>query len=196
MNTIEGEFYLINNIFNPKNNIHELFKKDFETPIKSIQSDNAFNHYNINLDGKSQISDNSSEKYQHDQNLKNCLMNTLLLRLDQCSPVAIKDLPENESTIFDSFISSFSKRLDFNDIAFEPIEKQNNDSCLLTFPNSNGNCNRYNIIKPYLPKKKGKKKKKAKAFCERKWDWRCSNCLNINFGFRQLCNRCHYFRKY
>ena len=26
---------------------------------------------------------------------------------------------------------------------------------------------------------------------ERKGDWTCPNCHNLNFAFRQQCNRCH-----
>ena len=29
-----------------------------------------------------------------------------------------------------------------------------------------------------------------KALCERVGDWVCLNCNNLNFGFRDVCNRC------
>jgi len=34
-------------------------------------------------------------------------------------------------------------------------------------------------------------KKKNKPFTERKGDWICNNCKNLNFAFRLFCNRCH-----
>ena len=34
------------------------------------------------------------------------------------------------------------------------------------------------------------KKRKKKIFLERKGDWHCSNCKNINFSFRKECNKC------
>ena len=44
--------------------------------------------------------------------------------------------------------------------------------------------------KEYHPKKE-KAKKGSKPFVLRKGDWKCLNCLNINFGFRRSCNRCN-----
>jgi hypothetical protein len=33
-------------------------------------------------------------------------------------------------------------------------------------------------------------KKKQKPFIERNGDWICAKCKNLNFAFRQECNRC------
>ena len=33
-------------------------------------------------------------------------------------------------------------------------------------------------------------KKKKKPLIERKGDWQCPKCHNLNFAFRQQCNRC------
>lgn len=33
-------------------------------------------------------------------------------------------------------------------------------------------------------------KKKSKPFAERVGDWVCNNCKNLNFSFRNICNRC------
>lgn len=33
-------------------------------------------------------------------------------------------------------------------------------------------------------------KKKKKILFERKGDWICPNCRNLNFAFRKECNRC------
>ena len=35
-------------------------------------------------------------------------------------------------------------------------------------------------------------KKKQKPFAERTGDWICKKCKNLNFAFRQECNRCQY----
>ena len=35
------------------------------------------------------------------------------------------------------------------------------------------------------------KKKKKKHFIEREGDWICLKCNNLNFSFRNICNRCH-----
>lgn len=34
------------------------------------------------------------------------------------------------------------------------------------------------------------KKKKTRPFTERDGDWICNNCKNLNFAFRNKCNRC------
>ena len=33
--------------------------------------------------------------------------------------------------------------------------------------------------------------KKKKPLIERKGDWLCPKCRNLNFAFRLICNRCH-----
>lgn len=33
-------------------------------------------------------------------------------------------------------------------------------------------------------------KRKVKPFAERVGDWVCNNCKNLNFSFRNICNRC------
>lgn len=31
---------------------------------------------------------------------------------------------------------------------------------------------------------------------EKKGDWMCQNCKNLNFGFRKVCNRCQINREF
>ena len=38
-------------------------------------------------------------------------------------------------------------------------------------------------------------KKKARPFTERTGDWICKNCKNLNFAFRNECNRCKMPKK-
>ena len=38
-------------------------------------------------------------------------------------------------------------------------------------------------------------KKKARPFTERTGDWICKNCKNLNFAFRNECNRCKMAKK-
>ena len=38
-------------------------------------------------------------------------------------------------------------------------------------------------------------KKKARPFTERTGDWICKNCKNLNFAFRNECNRCKIPKK-
>ena len=51
------------------------------------------------------------------------------------------------------------------------------------------------IINPILKPQKNiynnkYQKKKQKPFMERTGDWICKKCKNLNFSFRQECNRC------
>jgi len=60
-------------------------------------------------------------------------------------------------------------------------------------------CNRCLAIKnpktiEEINKKKDDKKNKKKVK-ERKTDWLCLNCQNLNYGFRKNCNRCQIQRK-
>ena len=61
-------------------------------------------------------------------------------------------------------------------------------------------CNRCQAIKmpktkEEINKKKEKNKKNKKKVKERKTDWLCLNCQNLNYGFRKNCNRCKIERK-
>ena len=44
------------------------------------------------------------------------------------------------------------------------------------------------------PKKKKPKIKAKKSFEEREGDWVCYYCKNLNFSFRDNCNRCNAFK--
>ena len=62
-------------------------------------------------------------------------------------------------------------------------------------------CNRCKAIK--APKTKEEiniekyiKQKMKKKIKEKKVDWFCPNCQNINYGFRNCCNRCSIDKKY
>ena len=61
-------------------------------------------------------------------------------------------------------------------------------------------CNRCFAIKnpktiEEINKKKEDNKKNKKKIKERKTDWLCLNCQNLNYGFRKNCNRCQIQRK-
>ena len=40
-----------------------------------------------------------------------------------------------------------------------------------------------------------KKKKKKQEFVEREGDWSCYRCKNINFSFREICNKCQFSKE-
>ena len=55
------------------------------------------------------------------------------------------------------------------------------------------------FFNPILKQPKGfygkYQKKKSRPFTERTGDWICKNCKNLNFAFRNECNRCKMTKK-
>ena len=73
-------------------------------------------------------------------------------------------------------------RININSKPFFPknkLSKINNQ-----FNNNNNNNSSNN------KSKKTKNKKKKKNFVVKKGDWVCYNCKNINYSFRDKCNKC------
>jgi hypothetical protein len=74
---------------------------------------------------------------------------------------------------------------------FIPTKYKMQNTFLVNFPadffnSQNDQFNKFNSYIQYeLTIKRTKKK-----FVERKGDWRCSKCNNINFSFRNQCNKC------
>ena len=83
-------------------------------------------------------------------------------------------------------------------------EDLDNDNVKTLSTNSNSSHNSYNekqnykYDKEYLneqnmkkQKEKNKNKKLSKKFKERDGDWTCFYCKNLNFSFRNECNKCN-----
>ena len=89
-------------------------------------------------------------------------------------------------------------KLDPEDFIFEKFGKRGwqCENCNNFNFESRIKCNRCGVkMKPKIIKKQKKetiKKEKTtkKSFVEKTGDWICPNCTNINFAFRQSCNRC------
>lgn len=64
-----------------------------------------------------------------------------------------------------------------------PLEKKDGSPMMVAFPVFMFKPQKYNYNKFTH--------KKYKQFTERTGDWICKNCRNLNFAFRQECNRCH-----
>lgn len=68
----------------------------------------------------------------------------------------------------------------------------NNKHHIYFYNDDNNNISFNKKEKQYFNKdKKKNNKKKKKEFVQRKNDWFCYRCKNINFGFREKCNKCH-----
>ena len=96
----------------------------------------------------------------------------------------------NEKTIetlknnFESFSTNSDSNSNKSDSEIKNNSKdKNNDVMYLKQKNK-----KINKIQYY---KKGNKGKFLKGFKERDGDWTCYYCKNLNFTFRNICNRCH-----
>ena len=91
---------------------------------------------------------------------------------------------ETSKNNFESFSTNSDSNSNKSDSEIKNISKdKNNDVMYLKQKNKNKNK-----IQSY---KKGKKGKFLKGFKERDGDWTCYYCKNLNFTFRNICNRCH-----
>ena len=149
--------------------INELYPNYNENPYEEFNNkkpigDNSLNKLNTscsNID----INEDEEEKY---------IPSTLL----DLSREKSKKIEDN-----DEIDNKFINELDINSKPFFPKNKlykiinqhnqvNNNNN------NSNNKCQKIN------------NKKKKKMFCIKKGDWVCYDCKNLNFCFRDKCNRC------
>ena len=74
---------------------------------------------------------------------------------------------------------------------FIPTKYKMQNTFLVNFPADffNSQNNQFNKFNNYIQYELSIKRTKKK-FVERKGDWRCSKCNNINFSFRNQCNKC------
>ena len=177
---------------------------DITTPNKPL-FENDFDKYNMNL--------SPSENLQ----IENFLSHDFLLRLDQCSPakpveiIKEKNFPFSNETNYliecyqdkklrdihiknqsNNINCGFRKKLDF-----DYCNIQNNKFDLSEFQqkiNLKNNGFKYDYKKN--KKSKNLKIKKEKKYFEREGDWCCYKCKNMNFTFRNYCNRCNYSKEY
>lgn len=74
---------------------------------------------------------------------------------------------------------------------FIPTKYKMQNTFLVNFPADffNSQNNQFNKFNSYIQYELTIKRTKKK-FVERKGDWKCSKCNNINFSFRNQCNKC------
>ena len=112
---------------------------------------------------------------------------------------------KNNEKIF-SLAQIIDKNINLNSRPFVPKSKEKEDLAYMKnqFNNGNYNINKMgnkfdqipmNYLKYNNCLKNNKKKKKKKEFIEREGDWSCYRCKNINFSFRDKCNKCQFSRE-
>ena len=167
----------INTLYNNMNNCINLIKliKNKNEQFggvtqKNIQNNNSNNLYNIN------------KNYYYNNSFINIVNNNKISEKIENNNLIDRKL-ESEDYLIEMFGRAGWICKACNNFNFETRNK----------------CNRCHVIK--MPKtkeeifKKTEKKKNKKKIKERKTDWFCLNCYNINYGFRKNCNKCKIERK-
>ena len=97
-------------------------------------------------------------------------------------PSGLLSLSRNPSDKMEDNNNTFMNKLDINSMPFFPKEKSNFNNkkrmrYIINNNNSNNECKTIN-------------NKKKRNFVMKKGDWICYNCKNLNFAFRDKCNKC------
>ena len=97
-------------------------------------------------------------------------------------PSGLLSLSRNPSDKMEDNNNTFMNKLDINSMPFFPKKgsKYNNKNRMRHNINNNNSNNKCEKMK----------NKKKKNFVMKKGDWICYNCKNLNFAFRDKCNKC------
>ena len=168
-----------------------------------------------NFDYNEDIEDNSNNKFNNENNISDdeSSLNT------SCQSIEFNDKEENKFIPFnlleeeinnkkENGNSNFINRLNINSQPFIPKSKLSQNFCSNNEKDKNDNSNNNNFINTYFcpflvyPSNyinknniNKKKEKKKKNFMQKEGDWVCYDCKNINFSFRNKCNRCKLLKK-
>ena len=137
---------------------------------------------NISIDNETNESDNSFE-IESRNNTNYFLSKDLIKQLDSSSLIS-----ENDKNIIGhtNLIKNKNSQNKFNQIINPIIYNKFGFFSKNIYNNSDK--------KEYI-KEKNKNENKKKNFEERKGDWLCLFCNNLNFSFRTKCNRCKMTKK-
>ena len=205
-------------IHNSKNFIPKLKINKFLNDNYKIRDKNKNIHYNDNYS----LNQNKSEDLKQNlQNSKNKLNNANFFEPNTSLTKKNLKNNENENESFstsDKTSPTFSEKMEKTTNFFSLDKKTdknvnlNEDEYLIEMFGKKGwicilcnnfnyetrvKCNRCGVIKKpkSIMKKKIKnecKKYDLKERCNKKGDWICSNCNNLNYSFRIICNRCKF----
>ena len=151
------------NFFNVNNNIYTMNENNLQNQINFLN--NSFT-----MNGKSGWVCSYCKNFNYKS--KYLIFNFFLGR-NNCNRCGMGNTGMffQEST---SLSSNNLPSLEHNNLSNSPIKYQENKFNLSSESSPNLN-----------------KKKKKKQFIEREGDWICLKCNNLNFSFRNICNRCH-----
>ena len=160
------------------------------------EEDSIFNSklfLNLNEDDEQNLNDSylkESENSNEEEEINSsCLLSKdLIEELNSNSEETIKSPLKNET--INNNIESF--------ISLDNLHDFNPKEYILFIQNNQlfYNDNRYTIFNKYnYPDNINVSKKKQKNLREKKKDWICPFCQNLNYGFRIICNRCRAPKK-
>ncbi len=158
-------------------------EENLSKPNKSIFNSKLFIDLdNISINNETNESDNSFE-IESKNNTNYFLLNDLIKQLDSSSLII-----EKEKNIIDktNLLKNKKSQNKFNQIINPIIYNK--------FGFFSNNMINDSDKKEYI-KDKNKNENKKKNFEERKGDWLCLFCNNLNFSFRTKCNRCKMAKK-
>lgn len=167
-----------NEIFNSKLFISPLC---YDSPHKgnnSSETNDDSNCFSCSASSKAN-SKFSSEKKKGEK----CLMNELLSKLDECSPVKNESPYSKEKNYL---LESYYNKAEKENVNVGNLCRQLHFGGGAANPGSSA-------------QEEGKKKKGGRKFnknlVRREGDWNCLKCKNVNFGFRKVCNKCGVSKK-
>ena len=169
----------------PKRSSSPLLKSAFNSKLFINLDLNEEQTYLLNNDSLSSINTEDSENSFEITDLKNAdyyLSNELISELDSSTASTPKNIPNN---IMSSLLPLIKNGYEFVPKNFNPKNHIHNS----TISNNNNKLNNLNnIIMPmtFIWNNFTLEDKRR----ERKNDWVCSFCHNLNFSFRTKCNRC------
>ena len=166
--------YLGNKIIRPKISFFNSYFSSSTNDNKSFPQ--SFNSYYL----KSEIEELDKQLDYINYSLKNILPKSYLnFNFNQ------EEIKSFNSCQFISFNNNNLKRniSEFN----LNLSNTLNDNSNFNFKNNN-NLIQFPIQKSFFNDKKSNKN--LKKIEERKGDWKCKKCNNLNFSFRSICNRC------
>ena len=163
------------------------------------------NIININLNPKKSKMKNNSYFFDPNNITKNNSKNSeneneSLSTSDKTSPT-ISERPEKATNFFSLDLKNSDENSNFTDGEYlvEMFGKKGWICILCNNFNyqTRVKCNRCGVIKKpkCIMNKKIKNENKNYDFkerCNKKGDWICSNCKNLNYSFRTICNRCKF----
>ena len=174
-------------IYNEQNKLFNINsfedEKDYDCETKTEKENSLIDFLNKNIENY--YNEENANKLTKEKNNEKFTVNSPFNsgnKLDfKCKPF----FPKNNLVPYIPNFESYYIN-DNNGIINNPFNYLYNKNNLYCYNNKN---------KEFKNKYKKNKNKKKKNFIEREGDWCCYDCKNINFSFRDKCNKCQLLKE-